>query len=93
MPEETENLPDLKTNDFEDKMKIKIEMTAVLFLFFFLAVANPFSWAWNWSHRSKIISPEGEIKKMDWSEAEILKDPVKRDLGRSDGAGRSGLAG
>ena len=57
-------------------------LSVTLFLFSFSA---PSSWAWGW-RQAKVVSPEGEVKKIDWAEWELTKDPVKRDVARSEAA-------
>ena len=62
-----------------------------MFCFFVLAAYTlclgpmPLSWAWGW-RQAKVVSPEGEIKKIEWNEWELYKDPAKRDVGKTDEA-------
>ena len=51
--------------------------------FLFFPIHN--SWAWGW-RQAKVVSPEGEVKKIDWNEWEVVKDPAKRDVGKTDEA-------
>ncbi len=42
-------------------------------------------WALGWRH-PKVVSPDGEVKKIEWEEWEKMKDPVKRDIAKTNDA-------
>lgn len=63
-------------------MKRKI-LSIGLFMLFSLSLFNPGAWAWGW-RSGKVVSPEGEVKEIEWNEWELMKDPAKRDVAKSE---------
>ena len=64
----------------------KSNPVSIFALFLFLSCfPAPFSWAWGW-RQGKIVSPDGEIKKIEWNEWELMKDPIKRDTSKTENA-------
>ena len=43
------------------------------------------AFAW-WGGDEKIVMPEGRVKKIKWTNAELQKDPVKRDISQTQEA-------
>ena len=62
------------------KKRILISSLTVILLLSFFA---PQAWAWGWNRQGKVVSPEGELKEIEWNEWELVKDPIKRDVAKS----------